>query len=65
MFRKWNGDNKLPKGQGPHPKGDPRDKINAHNRSLAKREIRDELHKLEMEGVSDESTTLQTYSSLL
>ena len=65
MFRKWNGDNKPPKGQGPHPKGDPRDKINAHNRSLAKREIRDELRKLELEGVGDESSKLQTYSSLL
>jgi hypothetical protein len=49
MFRKWNGDNKPIKGQDPLPKGDPRDKINAHNRSLAKKEIREELGKLEQD----------------
>ena len=54
MFRKWNGDNKPIKGQGPLPKGDPRDKINAHNRSLAKREIREELRKLEIEKCNEE-----------
>jgi hypothetical protein len=61
MFRKWNGDNKPPKGVGPRPKGDPRDKINAHNRSLARREIREELRKLEMEN-NYESFTLPTNS---
>jgi hypothetical protein len=54
MFRKWNGDNKPSKSVGPHPKGDPRDKINAHNRSLAKQQIRDELQKLELGKIYDE-----------
>jgi hypothetical protein len=54
MFRKWNGDNKPIRGQGPLPKGDPRSKINAHNRSQSKQEIREEMRKLELDKINDE-----------
>jgi hypothetical protein len=52
--RKWNGDSRPFIKKGPIPKGDPRDRTNAHNRSLAKREIREELKKLESDKIDDE-----------
>jgi hypothetical protein len=51
--RKWNGDNRPFLKKGPIPKGDPRDKINAHNRAESKREIRQELRKLEIEKLNE------------
>ena len=52
--RKWNGDNRPFLKKGPIPKGDPRDKINAHIRAESKREIRSELQKLELERIEIE-----------
>jgi hypothetical protein len=51
---KWNGDPRPFKKDGPLPKGDPRDKINSHIRSQAKREIQRELRNRELEIAEEE-----------
>ncbi len=48
VSQKWNGDSRPSRTKGPVPKGDPRDKINRHNRASAKEEIRKSLIELEL-----------------
>ena len=47
--RKWNGDSRPSRTKGPIPKGDPRDKINSHNRAQSKQEIQEALKQMELD----------------